>query len=186
MLSDVEHVEKKQQILRSCFALFVQQGLENTSMNDLIQYCNTYKAAMYSYFRSKDEIVIECAKMYMEELDEKLHSSVASAKNSLTEEFEESFVYLTQEKNKLRFVYQVVSSPKYGEVSRKELATIYIKYLDYSIEIAKKYDVEHEKLRPYYLLFVATVHDFCLWENEPLVSERLNYIYERLANLKVA
>lgn len=176
--------QKKRQMLEFCFELFVKQGLENTSLNDLAKYSNTYKAALYNYFKSKDEIIFECAKMYMERLEHMLFGESTYFKKSIRETFEHSFELLTLEKQNLRYVYQVVSSPKYGEKSRKALAEIYSKYLNYSTVLAEHYAVEKEKFRPYYLLFVATVHDFCLWENAEFVREKLQYIYDRMDTLQ--
>lgn len=183
MYSDKQREQKKNQMLEECFELFVKQGLENTSLNDLSKYCKTYKAAFYNYFKSKDEIVFECAKMYMEKLNDKLFNEVTYSRESIRAALEHGFKILADEKQYLRYVYQVVSSPKYGEKSRKELAKIYSKYLNYSDALADNYSVDKEKFRPYYLLFVATIHDFCLWENTEFVMEKLQYIFKQIDNL---
>lgn len=184
MYSNEQKECKKQQMLEECFELFVKQGLENTSMNDLAKYCKTYKAAFYNYFRSKDDIVFECAKMYMEKLDDILLNQLVYSKTSISETLKNAFNILVKEKHNLRYVYQVVSSPKYGEKSRKALAVIYEKYLSYSEKLAEFYSIDKERLRLYYLLFVATVHDFCLWENTEFVNEKLQYIYDRIDTLQ--
>lgn len=171
-------------MLEECFELFVKQGLENTSMNDLTKYCKTYKAAFYNYFKSKDEIVFECAKMYMQKLDDILMGQLTYSEISVKQTLEHGFELLVGEKQKLRYVYQVVSSPKYGEKSRKALAEIYSKYLNYSDTLAEFYSIDKERFRPYYLLFVATVHDYCLWENAEFIEEKLSYILDRVDNLR--
>lgn len=183
MYSDKQREQRRKQMLEECFELFVKQGLENTSLNDLAKYCKTYKAAFYNYFKSKDEIVFECAKMYMEKLDDMLFNELAYSKESIRAALEHGFEILSKEKQKLRYVYQVVSSPKYGEKSRKALSEIYSKYLNYSDALADNYSVDKEKFRPYYLLFVATMHDFCLWENTEFVVEKLQYIFSRIDSL---
>ena len=176
---------RKQQMLAQCLELFVQQGLENTSINDLAKYCKTYKAAFYNYFASKDEIVYECAKMYMEKLGDMLFSEIASSKASLRAALERGFEVLAAEKNNFRYVYQVISSPKYGAQSRKDLSEIYSKYLNYSSAIAEKYGVDEEKFRPYYLLFIATMHDFCLWENAVFAKEKMDFTIDLLITMVV-
>lgn len=181
--SDKQREQKKKQMLEECFELFVKQGLENTSLNDLSKHCKTYKAAFYNYFKSKDEIVFECAKMYMEKLDDMLFNEITYSKESIRTALEHGFKILADEKQNFRYVYQVVSSPKYGEKSRKALSEIYSKYLNYSDALAESYSVDKEKFRPYYLLFIATIHDFCLWENTEFVMEKLQYIFKQIDNL---
>ena len=184
MLSDAEHEARKKKILYDCFELFVQQGLENTSMNDLSNYSKTYKAAVYNYFKSKDEIVYATAKMYMSSLKDKLTEDIAVPDLSLSERLKRGVKLMSDDKNQLKFVYQVISSPKYGQRSRDDLAQIYMEYLNYSELFAEAYQINHDEFRPYYLLYVATIHDFCLWEHEELVKERLDYIYREVDEME--
>lgn len=184
MLSEEKRERKRQQMLEQCFKLFVKKGLENTSLNDLTSYCKTYKAAFYVYFKSKDEIVVETAKMYMQTLDEMFKNEFSNPKGTIEEALKRGFEVVCDQRNELRFIYQVVSSPKYGKKSREEISEIYSKYFEYSKEFAKIYGIDHEKFRPYFLLFVGTIHDYCLWENENLVQEKLNFIYNRVKKIE--
>lgn len=177
MLSEENRERKRQQMLKQCFELFVRQGLENTSLNDLTSYCKTYKAAFYVYFKSKDEIVVEAAKMYMQTLDEMFKNEFSNPKETIRESLERGFEVICEQRNELRFIYQVISSPKYGKKSREEMSEIYSKYFEYSEHFADVYDIDHGKFRPYFLLFVGTIHDYCLWENDGLVQEKLDFIY---------
>ena len=61
---------------------------------------------------------------------------------------------------------------------------LYMKYLNYSEYYAKCYNINHELFRPYYLLYVSSIHDFCLWENEELVNEKLKFIYDEVICLE--
>lgn len=183
MLNDDERKQKKESLVEKSFELFVKQGLENTSINDLSKHCGTYKSAFYNYFKSKDEIVIECAKSYMQSLDTKIKVLFHSPSNNIVDALKQGIKLIVEERNKLRYIYQVISSPKYGTESRDELSKIYIVYFDYSKKLSDIYNVEHDTFRPYFLLYMATVHDFCLWENEALVNEKLEFIYSSLEKL---
>ena len=170
MLNDRE--EKKNQILEKSFDLFVKQGLENTSLNDLALYCNTYKAAFYAHFKSKDEVVIESAKMYMLGFNNKISKLLSNPAYNLIQLLEECLSLITMEKNKIRYTYQIISSPKLGEVSRKSFSPIYTEILDFSYLISKKYRVDYDKFRPYYLMLIATICDYCLWDDEITFREK--------------
>ncbi len=183
VLSEEQRTQKRLNILQCCFELFVQQGLENTSVNDLAKYCKTYKAALYEYFSSKDEIVLEAAKMYLMNLNEKINEFITGKLGSINEVFKQSYDFLVGEKNELRFIYQVISSPKYGDESREKLEKIYVDYLNYSKVIAKVYNIPHERFRPYFLLFIATIHDFCLWESSNFAEEKLTFIYQGIEKI---
>lgn len=183
VLSDEQREQKKQELLEKCFELFVEQGLENTSLNELVAYCNVHKSTMYSYFGSKDEIVIECAKMHMLELDEMFSNVFKNPPKTLKEVLQRGFEKIAEEKSKLRFIYQVISSPLCGEQAQKELSSIYMKYVDYSGPIAKMYNVDEAEFRTFFILFLSTMHDYCMWGNEFLAREKLVYIYNKVAEL---
>lgn len=184
MLSDGQREQKKKELLEKCFELFVKQGLENTSLNELAAYCNVHKSTMYSYLESKDEIVIECAKVHMLELDNMFNDLFKNPPNTLKEMLQRGFGMIVEEKSKLRFVYQVISSPLYGEQAQKELSSIYMKYIDYSETIAEIYSVDKIEFRSCFLLFVSTMHDYCMWGNEILAKEKLDYIYKKVVELE--
>ena len=183
MLTAEQKEQKKADMLQKCFELFVAQGLENTSINDMAAYCKTYKAALYSYFKSKDDIVLECAKMYMNSLANIFDNEFEHPRKTLCDAMKRGFDVICGEKEKLRFIYQVISSPKYGDVCRKELAKIYSRYFEYSDVFAEHYHVNKEQFKLYFNLLVVTMHDYCLWENTRLVGEKLNYIFRRIKDI---
>ena len=184
MLSDEQRGQKKKELLVKCFELFVKQGLENTSLNELAAYCDVHKSTMYSYLESKDEIVIECAKMHMLELDKLFKNVFKNPPDTLKEVLQHGFEKIVEEKSKLRFVYQVISSPLYGELAQKELSMIYMKYVDYSEPLARIYNVDEVEFRTCFILFLSTMHDYCMWGNEILAKEKLNYIFSKVTELE--
>lgn len=184
LFSEEQKEYKKRELLEKCFELFVKRGLENTSFNELATYCNVHKSTMYNYLKSKDEIVVECAKMYMTELDDMFFKAFLSPEITIIKMLKQGFKLIASKKNQRRFVYQVVSSPFYGERAQKELSGIYMKYLDYSEIFAKIYNIDALKFRPYFLLFVSTMHDYCMWGNEVLVKEKLDFIYNKIDDLQ--
>lgn len=184
MFSDEHKEQKKEEMLEKCFELFVKQGLENTSINELAQYCNTHKATFYNYLNSKEDIVIESAKLYMRKLDRMFFDVFKNPERTLKQALQHGFEIIAGEKSKFKYIYQVIASPNYGERSRYELTKIYMNYMDYSKELAQIYNVRHEVFRPYFLLYIATIHDFCLWENEDMVNEKLNFIYSEIDGIE--
>lgn len=181
--SDKHKEQKKIQMLEKCFELFVKQGLENTSMNDLAEYCGLHKATIYSYFKSKDEVVLESAKQYMETLENKLYRHATTLRPTIKEALKDGFQVFCDEKNNLRYIYQVISSPKYGEISRDSLKKIYNKYLDYSDVFADLYGLNKKEFRPYYLLLIGSLHDYSMWDNVEVVEEKLDYIFSRVESI---
>ncbi len=62
--------EKREAVLRTAVALFLEQGYHRVTLNDVAEQLNITKPALYNYFRSKDEILFECWALGQERVDE--------------------------------------------------------------------------------------------------------------------
>ena len=51
--------DRRTALLETCFDVFCQHGLENTSLKMLSEACGVSNAALVYYFGTKDAIVIE-------------------------------------------------------------------------------------------------------------------------------
>lgn len=178
-----EKAERKHDLLEKCFELFVKQGLEKTSINDLASYCNTYKSALYTFFESKDKIVLESAKMYMTKLNEVFFKEFITPRKTIAETLRLCFEVVDKEREKLRYIYQVISSPTYGEKARKELSNIYESYIDYSSKLAQMYNIDFLYFKPWFLLYIAMIHDYCLWEDNESTKEKLDFVCKQVSEL---
>jgi AcrR family transcriptional regulator len=52
--------QKRDAVLRMALQLFLEQGYHRTSLSEIATRLNITKPALYNYFRSKEEILIEC------------------------------------------------------------------------------------------------------------------------------
>ena len=76
-----------------------------------------------------------------------------------------NIIFPTGRKKHREFYEKVNSMPM--EDSRK----VKKQHTELSHTLADTYNINHDLLRPYYLLYVGTIHDYCLWENEKLVMK---------------
>jgi AcrR family transcriptional regulator len=74
-----DHEEKRLAVLKAAAELFVTAGFHSTKLSDVADRLNITKPAIYYYFESKDEILLECTRMALDAserhfaaLDEKL------------------------------------------------------------------------------------------------------------------
>lgn len=67
---DEQYRLKRQALLRTAVRLFNEYGFHTTSLNDLAKRLNVTKPTLYYYFKSKDEILLECERLGMAHLKE--------------------------------------------------------------------------------------------------------------------
>ena len=105
------HDEKKQELIRISFQLFMQNGYENTRIQDIMNAAKISKGAMYHYFASKDEI-LDAVLNYIIDLDiarvqpvltdpslrvlEKLTASMSFEMPQATQEIRQASEYIQQ------------------------------------------------------------------------------------------
>jgi len=62
----------KERIQHVALELFVLHGYEKTSLREIADRLGVTKAALYYYYKTKDDIVVSCVEDYLAELDEVL------------------------------------------------------------------------------------------------------------------
>lgn len=72
--------------------MFIANGYDNTSINDITNACNITKGAFYHHFKSKDEIFIQAIEVIMEEFKKWTDEKNLSSKN-MKELIQNSFDY---------------------------------------------------------------------------------------------
>src|SRR3954467_14288805 len=75
--------EKREAVLRTAVALFLEQGYHGTTLNHVAERLNITKPALYNYFRGKDEILYECWAIGAEQVDECIDKIAATGGTGL-------------------------------------------------------------------------------------------------------
>lgn len=83
--------EKKRVIIRNALQLFIEKGVENTSLQDILETASISKGTFYNYFSSKDECIVESIDLIhtkiRKELDQQLIGQSRQDKAILKEQF---------------------------------------------------------------------------------------------------
>ncbi|WP_076860533.1 TetR/AcrR family transcriptional regulator [Bradyrhizobium mercantei] len=76
--------EKREAVLRTAVALFLEQGYHRATLNEVAKRLNITKPALYNYFRGKDEILYECWSIGNELVDDCIAETSASTGSGLS------------------------------------------------------------------------------------------------------
>ena len=76
---------KRDAVLQTAAHLFLKHGYQKTSMSLLAARLKVTKPALYYYFRNKEEILVECYKMGIAEIESHLHESAADEETGLAQ-----------------------------------------------------------------------------------------------------
>ncbi len=73
-------MDTKQNIVKTALELFLQNGYEKTSMNDIARKVGITKPAIYHHFKNKDELIHEVLSIFFREMGEWSKSRFGSCK----------------------------------------------------------------------------------------------------------
>ncbi|WP_411676244.1 TetR/AcrR family transcriptional regulator [Caproicibacter sp.] len=106
--------ERKKEYLKCFIKTFSENGIDRTPVKKLAGEAKMNEASIYQYFKNKDEIVVECVRLYLEGELERLLQVLSDPE----EDFESrvrSFLNLSYETaDEAKFIIQVLTSPTYS------------------------------------------------------------------------
>ena len=81
--------DRKQEILEACKKLYIQGGYEAISMNEISKATSVSRASLYTYYSTKEEILLSLLQQCYLELEEVLRSDFESCESMNKEDFSE-------------------------------------------------------------------------------------------------
>lgn len=151
--------ERKKEYLRSFIQTFSENGIDRTPIKKLAGAAKINEASIYQYFKNKDEIVVDCVRLYLEEELSQLLRVLSDAEEPLETRMEQ-FVQLSSKTSaEAKFIIQVLTSPSYSKMCSKIVHEFSRKLLSppqISLEDEKfPRDTEEESAIPLLLLSVV-------------------------------
>ncbi|EOD00545.1 TetR/AcrR family transcriptional regulator [Caldisalinibacter kiritimatiensis] len=105
--------ERKKELLNIAEKLFLKQGFDDTSINQIVKEAKVAKGTFYYYFKSKDEILSSILKRYIDNIEKEIKkiSNEKSDAHSKMENIFKKLFYTQIEDN--RFTQQFKSDTGY-------------------------------------------------------------------------
>ncbi|NPA66694.1 MAG: TetR/AcrR family transcriptional regulator [Epsilonproteobacteria bacterium] len=106
MAKIVDKEQKKRDIALSCKELILKNGLHNLTVSDLAKAADIGKGTVYEYFRSKEEIVFELAKILIQEHTQELQQKIKTQTTTRAKVKVFSSFFYDANYNELREIYK--------------------------------------------------------------------------------
>ncbi len=85
-------MKTKEQLLHQAVIMFIENGYDKTSINDITSACNITKGAFYHHFKNKDDVFIQAIQVIIEEIKIWTDKKISSSDN-IKELIQNSFDY---------------------------------------------------------------------------------------------
>lgn len=167
----------KIEIMDKCFAYLVRKGLDKASIKNLCQETGISSGSIYYWFKDKDEVILETSEYGLNMIAERLYSYAYTHIQNIKEVINGFPYELMKYKNELRFIYQVTMSNQYGDKMRLAADKLNLIYDAFSIKLAEKLNCTYEQCQPFVYLFISTVLDYIVWDDQRKIEKELNAIF---------
>lgn len=167
--------------LKPGFTYLVKNGLENTSVRELCKVMDLSYGSINYWFDGKDDIYISVVKYGTEKVVEALLDTALEHVENPKEFFDIYLSELDKYLLELRLIFQVTSSPVYGERMREKAKDFIPKYEECIEKIANALKCPAELVSPFIFMIVAITSDYVVWEDKPTAQLQLDFLYNQLA-----
>lgn len=174
---------QKDEILKKCFTYFVEHGLESISMRKMCDETGMAVSSAYYWFGNKDGAILSATEYGLNRVADILFDYVYQYIDNLEYIMITFSEFIMKYKAQLRFIYQVVTSQKYGGKIRpiaNRLTEIYDRYTEI---IADHFGCRKQELQPYVYLFISAVLDYVIWHDKDKMEVELACVYKAVTDL---
>lgn len=108
--------ERKREYLKSFIRTFAESGIDRTPVKKLARAARVNEASIYQYFKSKDEIVVGCVGLFLEEAAEKIRRLQSDGTKPFESRMRQMLKLCCESGDEASFVIQVLTSPAYRKL----------------------------------------------------------------------
>ena len=144
-------MDKREKIISAAIKIFVEKGIEKTTVSDIVNQAGIGQGTFYLYFSSKLSLVPAIAEVLVREMHESLQTKVTSRdfKEQLTETIDAMFAFTNEYKELTKLMYGGLTQTDH----LKDWETIYgplYKWMEDLLTSAQKADSLRKDLNPKY------------------------------------
>ncbi len=169
--------EDKAKILEQGFEYLKTYGIENASLRSLAAKMGYSPANLYNYFHNKSDCIIEITEYGFSKTVNELFEYASRTIGDVKYFFDHALDEVDKHKMALRAVYQVATSPIYGERMRvigNSIQPVYQKYIKI---LAKNMNCTEKYMCPLVFSFISIILDYAVWNDREITELQLKDLY---------
>ncbi len=175
--------KRKDHVVDTCLATFMQKGLAHTSTKDLCDALHMNSGAVFYYFKNKDDIVIACAEEAKRRIVTDLFGIAIDDLEDPEKLSKDLFARAVAMRALMKFFVTVCATARYEDAVSPLLDKLNEKYKGYTVKIAEKLACTPEEVAPYVYVVINTMLSYMLFGKEDFVAPQLELVRVKLGEL---
>lgn len=165
MRNPAEREVKKEVVLQQCFECLTEKGIESITIKDFSVATGMAMSSIYYWFEDKDEIVLDSVEWGLDEYVRIIFDYAFEHTDDLIKLCEGIKELAQKNKKQFRLIFQIATSPQYGESVRRFSDKLDLEYERYTEILSKKLNLNFDILYPYVSLFISVFIDCVIWDS---------------------
>lgn len=175
---------KKDVVLSKCFNCLTEKGIESVTVKDFSEATGMASSSIYYWFEDKDEIVLDAVEWGLDECVKIIFDYAFEHTDDLIQLCKGIKELAQENKKQFRLIFQVATSPQYGESVRKFSDKLDIEYERYTKTLSEKLRLDFNTLYPFVSLFISVFIDCVIWDSWDKFDIKTNAVLKILENNK--
>lgn len=167
---------KKEVILQKCFKSIMEYGVEKVSVKTISNATGMTSSSLYYWFKDKDEIILDATEYGVKEIVDKLFGYAMENVNDIQKMCEEFPDVVRKYENILKAIFQIATSPRYGEKIIKLTNGFSGLYDIYAKKLSEQMHIPYGKTRQLVNLFISAIVDCVTWSEWEKLKNETNFI----------
>ncbi len=175
-----EEKNTKKQVLEGTFDYLIKNGLENASFGNICKHTDLSRGAITYHYAYKDDLLCAAAEYGLKCISDKVFKNFYKDSSDIEKFFNTCLEYIDDVKKELRFIYQVASSPVYGERMHNSNSRFRSTYNEYAKKLTELSGGDYDEIRPIIYAFASTIVDYAIWQDREETQIQLDYYCKKL------
>lgn len=167
-------------MLKKGFEYLKNNGIENSSLRSVADGIGCSPANLYNYFDNKDDCIIEIAKWGFAKTASRLVEHALNNISDLKNFFDTLLDVVDENVSELRAVYQVATSPIYGERMRQVSDELHPAYMKLIKQLAEQMNCDESLIYPIVFNAISIILDYAVWNDRECTEIQLQDLYETM------
>lgn len=181
----MDREERKAEYLNCFIRTFAENGIDRTPVKKLASAAKINEASIYQYFKNKDEIVVDCVKLYLEGEMEKMLRILSDERKSYESRIRQVLKISAETAEESRFIIQVLTSPMYGKLCSPLLRSFSQQFLSFCGRPKGRRAFSREPITPAEaLLILSTIISYRVLGDENLFRMQIEYLLDLFCGKK--
>lgn len=184
MPRQVDAETRRKEVIDISLRVFAEKGLLTTSSRELSAALNMQNAAIYYYFKSKDDLVIACAEEAAFRLENQLIAPLVHQLNNIDDLFFNLQIKADEMASLMRFLVKAFATPKYHEKLIPTLDGISKRYKKYAEMFAEVLDADISLVEPYVYMGITAATNYMIFGDNSFIKPQFDLIKAQLKQLQ--